>query len=61
VLRLHGLHTWLHGAQQDWEIASGTDGRSEGRIKVRMSCRRARSTFWALSQQIALAASLAVR
>jgi len=35
VLRLHGLHTWLHGAQQDWEIAYGTDGRSEGRIKVR--------------------------
>jgi aconitate hydratase len=35
VLRLHGLHTWLHGTQQDWEIAYGTDGRSEGRIKVR--------------------------
>ena len=35
VLQLHGLHAWLHGAQQDWEIAYGTDGRSEGRIKVR--------------------------
>ena len=35
VLRLHGLHTWLHGTRQDWEIAYGTDGRSEGRIKVR--------------------------
>jgi aconitate hydratase len=35
VLRFHGLHTWLHGTQQDWEIAYGTDGRSEGRIKVR--------------------------
>jgi len=35
VLRLHGLYTWLHGTQKDWEIAYGTDGRSEGRIKVR--------------------------
>src|SRR5262249_44962883 len=32
VLRLHGLYTWLHGTQQDWEIAYGL---SEGRIKVR--------------------------
>jgi len=35
VLRLRGLHAWLHGTQQDCEIAHGTDGRSEGRIKVR--------------------------
>ena len=35
VLRLHGLHTWLHGTQEDWEIAYDTDGQSEGRIKVR--------------------------
>jgi aconitate hydratase len=35
VLQLHGLRNWLHGAQQEWEIAYGTAGRSEGRIKVR--------------------------
>jgi aconitate hydratase len=35
VLRLRGLHSWLHGVQKDWEIAYGTDGQSEERIKVR--------------------------
>jgi aconitate hydratase len=37
VLRLSGLHTWLSGTEPEWEIAYGTDDRSEGRIKVRHS------------------------
>jgi aconitate hydratase len=37
VLRLHGLHTWLRGPEQEWEIAYGHDGRSEGRVRVRHS------------------------
>jgi hypothetical protein len=40
VLQLHGLHAWLHGAQQDCEIAYRTDGRGEGRIKVRRTTNR---------------------
>jgi hypothetical protein len=35
VLRLRGLRNWLHGVQEEWEIAYGTAGRSEGHIKVR--------------------------
>jgi len=37
VLQLHGLHTWLRGAQQEWEIAYGHGGRSEGRVRVQNS------------------------
>jgi aconitate hydratase len=37
VLRLHGLHTWLRGPGQKWELAYGHDGRSEGRVRVRHS------------------------
>jgi aconitate hydratase len=37
VLRLHGLHTWLRGPEQKWELAYGHDGRSEGRVRVRHS------------------------
>jgi aconitate hydratase len=37
VLRLRGLHTWLRGTRQEWEIAYGRDDQSEGRIRVRHS------------------------
>jgi aconitate hydratase len=37
VLRLHGLHTWLRGPEQEWEIAYGHYGRREGRVRVRHS------------------------
>jgi aconitate hydratase len=33
VLRLHGLHTWLRGPEQKWELAYGHDGR----VRVRHS------------------------
>jgi aconitate hydratase len=37
VLCLHGLRTWLRGREQEWEIAYGKGGRSDGRIRVRHS------------------------
>jgi aconitate hydratase len=36
-LRLRGLHAWLRGGQQEWELEYGRDGESEGRIRVRHS------------------------
>jgi aconitate hydratase len=35
TLRLRGLHAWLRGGQQEWELEYGRDGESEGRIRVR--------------------------
>jgi aconitate hydratase len=35
VLQLHGLHAWLRGVEQEWEIGYGAAGQGEGRIKVR--------------------------
>ena len=37
TLRLRGLHAWLRGGQQEWELEYGRDGQSEGRIRVRHS------------------------
>ena len=37
TLRLRGLHAWLRGGQQEWELEYGRDGESEGRIRVRHS------------------------
>jgi aconitate hydratase len=37
VLCLTGLHTWLRGREQEWKIAYGKGGRSDGRIRVRHS------------------------
>jgi hypothetical protein len=36
-LLLRGLHAWLRGGQQEWELEYGRDGESEGRIRVRHS------------------------
>jgi aconitate hydratase len=35
VLQLRGLHAWLRGTQQVFEIGYRTHGRNEGSIKVR--------------------------
>ena len=37
VLRLAGLHAWLRATEPEWEITYRSDGRSEGRIRVRHS------------------------
>jgi aconitate hydratase len=37
TLRLRGLHAWLLGGQQEWELEYGRDGQSEGRIRVQHS------------------------
>jgi aconitate hydratase len=37
TLRLRGLHAWLRGGQQEWELEYDRYGESEGRIRVRHS------------------------
>jgi aconitate hydratase len=34
TLRLRGLHAWLRGGQQEWELEYGRDEESQGRLRV---------------------------